>query len=334
MSLSIDGMNAVTPDGRFRFGQFDTPFTSLDFHLADLSDVSAWWGRPQRGWLGRTIRRMRLKKWHYFSVTHPDLYLCAAIADVGYMGNTFCYLVDRRSGRKFETESLRPLGWGMRVGHTSRSETLAPGMRITFSEDHWVCELDLSLQGKPLKAGLSFQAGPPLCLLYPLHDNRGAYTHKEIGEPCSGWVDWDNQAFAMDEAFGALDYTHSYADRRTDWKWLFLTGHLVDGRRFGLNLSELLYGDAENCLWLDGGTHALGEVHFESPNDGPWRIAGEQVDLEFQPFGKRQQDVNLFLVSSAFIQPYGEATGILKCQGETLKVASAFGVAEDHQAVW
>jgi len=327
-------MNAVNPDGHFRFGKFEEPFTQLDFHLADLSDVSAWWGRPQTGWLGRTVRRMRLKKWHYVSVTHPEFYLCAAIADVGYMGNTFCYLVDRRSGRKYERESLRPFGWGVQVGRTSQEESLAPGMRIGFSEGRWVCRLELNLQGKPLKAELSFQAGTPLCLLYPLHQNRGAYTHKEIGEPCSGWVKWDNEPFALDEARGALDYTHSYADRRTNWKWLFLTGRLVDGRCFGLNLSELLYGEAENCLWLDGQTHALGEVHFESPREGDWSIAGERVQLQFQPLGKRQQDVNLFLVRSAFVQPYGEAVGTLRCEEETLDVASAFGVAEDHQAVW
>ena len=327
-------MKAVTSEGRFLFGNFEAPLTALDFHLADLSDVSAWWGRPQSGWLGQTVRRMRLKKWHYLSATHPDFYLCAAIADLGYVGNTFCYLVDRRSGRKFETESLRPLGWGVQVGRTSLVESLARGIRIAHLDNRWLCELDLNLEGKSLRAEVCFPTGRPLCLLHPLHQNRGAYTHKEVGEPCSGWVEWNNEKFTMEGAFGGLDYTHSYADRCTTWKWLFLTGSLVDGRRFGLNLSELLYGSAENYLWLDGRLHALGEAHFSSPKEGSWKISGERMQLQFQPIGKREQNVNLLLVRSQFVQPYGEASGTVCCKGETLEIASAFGVAEDHRAVW
>ena len=101
---------------------------------------------------------MRLKKWHYLSATHPDFYLCAAIADLGYVGNTFCYLVDRRSGRKFETESLRPLGWGVQVGGNSRAESLARGIRIAHLDNRWLCELDLNLEGKSLRAEVSFPA--------------------------------------------------------------------------------------------------------------------------------------------------------------------------------
>ena len=324
----------MAPNGQYRFGRFEEPFTKLDFHLADLSDVSAWWGRPQHGLLGRTVRKMRLKKWHYFCLNHPLFYLCAAIADVGYMGNTFCYLVDRRSGCKFETESLRPFGWGVRVGSSSTELSKTRGIRIGFDHGRWLCELELHLQGKPLRANMNFGSGAPMCLLYPLHRNRGAYTHKEVGNPCFGSVEWDGETFFVDEALGGLDYTHSYADRHTNWKWLFLTGRLVDGRAFGLNLSELLYGSAENFLWLDQRLHSLGQVHFVSPKEGSWRITGERVQLDFQPLGKRQQDVNMLLVRSAFTQPYGEALGTLHCEGEVLGIASAFGVAEDHRAVW
>ncbi len=327
-------MQAVDSQGQFLFGRFETPLNMLNFADADLSDVSSWWGRPQTGWLGRTVRRMRLKRWHYFSVCHRDLFLCAAVADVGYMGNTFCYLVDRHTGRKNERESLIPLALGVQVGAASERPSRARGMRFSHREHHWFCELDLHIEGRPLRAHWRMPSVPPLCLLYPLHQNRAAYTHKEVGSPCSGQVVWNGETLDLDGAVGGMDYTCSYADRHTVWKWLFLTGELVDGRRFGLNLSECLYESAENYLWLEEQITPLGSVHFVPSDEGCWRIHGEALDIEFRPLGRRRQDVNFGLVRSSFQQPYGEAVGWFRVGAETFAIATAFGVAEDHEALW
>lgn len=327
-------MQAVDSQGHFRFGLSEFPLDPLNFAEADLSDVSAWWGRPQKTWLGRAVRRMRLKRWHYFSVCHRDVFLCTAVADVGYIGNTFCYLVDRRTGQKFEKESLVPLALGIQVGAASQRSSRTGGIQFSHRESHWFCELDLNLEGRPLRAQWKMATATPLCLLYPLHQNRAAYTHKEIGGSCSGQFEWDGRALDLDEAVGGMDYTCSYADRHTVWKWLFLTGTLADGRRFGINLSDCLYESAENYLWLDGRIRHLGSVHFLPTEESHWRIHGESLEIAFHPLGRRRQNVNFGLVRSSFQQPYGEALGWVLSGSERLDIASAFGVAEDHEALW
>ena len=327
-------MIAVDENGAFRFGRYEQPFERLNFHEADLSDVSGWWGRPQSGWLGRTVRRMRLKKWHYVGICHPEYYLCAAVADLGYVGNTFCYLVERESGECYQTEALLPLGLGVQVADTARGSTQAKGIQLQHEGFEWTLELDVRLKGNPLRARLTFPAGKPLSLLYPLHSNRAAHTHKEVAVPCQGHLWWKDRTVDLGNALAGIDYTHSYANRRTDWHWLFLTGTLTDGSIFGLNLSEKLYRDAENFVWLQGEPHHVGGARIVPSTGAEWRINGPQIDIAFHPLGERCQNVRVGLIGSQFRQPYGEAEGSITVAGESHKIASAFGVAEEHHALW
>lgn len=323
---------AVDEDGLFRFGAYPEPLSQLNFNDADLSDVRAWWGRPQKGLLGRLVRRMRLKQWHYVCVNHPECFLAVAVAQLGYVGNVFVYLVE--NGRKFETERIIPLGLGIRVGASSRQKSTYSGIEIGFGQEHWTCRLDVKLEGRPLKAEMKLQPTDVLALLHPLHQNRAAYTHKEVGNECAGWVEWGRQRIDLKGSLGGIDYTCSYADRHTEWRWIFLTGRTRDGRRFGFNGAERLYGDAENYVWLDGVRSPVGALRFTIAPQGPWGIDGPGANLLFAPSGCRAQNVNYGLVRSRFLQPYGVATGTVSLAGETIELGNVFGVCEEHDALW
>jgi hypothetical protein len=97
----------------------------------------------------------------------------------------------------------------------------------------------------------------------------------------------------------------------------------------------------ENAVFVEGITHSLGGVVFELPEHperGTWRIqsreAGE-LDLEFQPLGARKQELDLGLVRSRFVQPYGTFRGRVQPPGgPAVSVERVFGVVEDHDALW
>lgn len=323
---------AVDENGRFRFGVFSEPFRHLAFDRADLSDVSAWWGRPGCGWLGQLIRRLRLKRWHYLCLVHDDLFLAVALAHLGFAGNVFVYLVE--NGRKLEMNRLVPLGLGVSVGASSRQRSTYSGIEIAY-QDRWYCRLDVRLEGQPLRADICLEPTEPLALLHPLHSNRAAYTHKEVGNIGAGWLEWEGQRRDLTGSLGGVDYTCSYANRHTRWRWVCLTGYARDGRSFGLNGSQLLYGEAENYVWLDNRRHPLGPLHFEvGAEGGAWRIEGPTVRLVFTPHGAREQNASYGVVRSRFLQPYGSAVGTITVAGNRVEIAQAFGVCEDHDALW
>jgi hypothetical protein len=60
------------------------------------------------------------------------------------------------------------------------------------------------------------------------------------------------------------------------------------------------------------------------------RSENGSVDLTFQPEGHRAQKVDLKLISSRYVQPFGTFSGSL--QG--IAVEGLPGVAEDHAALW
>ncbi len=64
----------------------------------------------------------------------------------------------------------------------------------------------------------------------------------------------------------------------------------------------------------------------------PWRIRSEdgRVDLVFQPEGQRAQTIDLMLIASRYVQPFGSFSG--KLHGVTLDGLA--GVTEDHVARW
>ena len=64
----------------------------------------------------RAAQRFRIKRWDYYGVTAPDLYFSATLADLGYAGQVFVYVVDFAEGTHHEETMTVPLGRGYRSG--------------------------------------------------------------------------------------------------------------------------------------------------------------------------------------------------------------------------
>ena len=291
--------------------------------------------------------RWRLKEWNYLSLTTETHFVAFAVVQLGYVANLFCYVVDRRTRAVWQTEALAPLGKGLQIAPSSLAgKTLweRGGNRVEIAAiaRGWRTTLDLRLGDKHLTGTAEIERGEGLGVVFPLAPGHLAYTHKDAGMLAELQLSLDGQPLPR-HGLATLDWTRSAALRTTRWNWASSTGRLKDGRRFGLNLSAHVYDDAagasvENALWLDGRLHMLDGVTFalpKSPASEVWHMRSDAMNLAFSPLGAREQNVNLGLVRSRFVQPYGTFAGHVRlATGEELTIPPSFGVVEDHFAVW
>ncbi len=292
------------------------------------------------------LPRLRCKEWHYTSVSSPRLFLAFGLVQLGYAANAFVYVVDRkRPSQALEYEALSPLGQGLRFAPssilgTTRWRKGGNEVRVSYRRG-WDISLDLNLQGQRLVGDVRLENAEALGVLTELESQRPAYTHKEAGLPATGRLCLGDEAIDLQDAHGTVDWTRSLAERETRWKWASLAGRSESGKRIGLNLSAEIYDDAEgnsreNAYWLDGSLTALSGVTFDVPENAgvdDWRIQSKTdglVDLRFRPLGARAQHLDLGLIRSDFVQPYGLFEG--RVGNEALR--DVFGVVENHVSVW
>lgn len=292
--------------------------------------------------------RFRTKEWHYHSVVSEEWFLGVAVVQLGYVANAFLYLVERADpARRREHEALSPLGRALSFAPSSvRGETLwqrgADRIAMRY-RDGWAVELDVGLGDERLSGELHIEPRESLAVAFPLGPDRPAYTHKAGGLPARGVLRLGARDIDFSGGLATLDWTRSLARRHTQWKWASFAGRARDGRTLGLNLSADVYdhpqgASHENALFVDGVTCSLGGVAFELPADPvrePWHISSAELDLEFQPLGARKQKLDLGLVRSDFVQPYGTFRGRLAPAGVApAEVDGVFGVVENHDALW
>lgn len=330
----------------FRSRMPDLRPAPLQIHQEGVPQLGQFVGAIAQPDVEVTGGKWRLKRWVYLSLLTETEFLALAIVQLGYAANLFAYVVDLQTGQMRQTESLAPLGLGLQMapGPLAGQSVWQRGQNrvaVTGNSSGWTLDVDLSLEGQNLKGQAQVTMGQPLSLVHRLAPNRLAYTLKDAGLPATLDLRLDGRQLGQ-TGLACIDWTRSAARRTTKWNWASLATRLADGRRLGLNASAHVYENAqgvgqENAIWLDGELHALGNLQFTLPNQPlqqKWRLDGEGVQLEFTPQCARQQDVNLGLIRSRFIQPFGHFDGTVQVGQERLDVRHAFGVVEDHLALW
>ncbi len=293
-------------------------------------------------------QRFRLKEWHYLSLVTDDWFVAVGVVQLGYAAQLFAYAVDRAApAEPREMERISPLGRALRFApSTLRGETRfdAGGSRVTIAcGDGFDVALDVDLRGERLRGRVRIDPSLGLALAFPLAKDRPAYTHKAAGMRAMGTLALGGRTI-LEEGTPALavsDFTRSLANRHTRWKWASLAHTGANGRPIGLNLSAEVYDDAtgdsqENALFVGDETLPLEGVRFTLPPDprrDPWQIEslrGDEVDLRFMPLGARAQNLDLGVLRTRFVQPYGTFHGRVRDE----RLDGAFGVVEDHDSVW
>ncbi|MGE5047530.1 MAG: DUF2804 domain-containing protein [Deltaproteobacteria bacterium] len=326
--LSAAPERLLDGDGVPRFGLYAGAIA--DAGLAALKDAP-----------GLVQRRLMEKRWQYVFVATPEMMLALAVIDAGYLSSGICAVFDRGSRRLLVDENpvLPPLC--AQVGDSPGKGLSARlfGPRIEARVERTSKNISVKAKWVHAQVDLVLELGrapPPISAVAPVGvEGRFDFTQKTVLVPAEGEVRSANVRFPVRGQLAGLDYTHGLLARDTAWRWAFGCGR-SGSREAGFNFSEgFLQGEGENAVWLDGEPRAVGPVSFTfdpaSPM-GPWRIRSQdgRVDLAFQPEGFRAQAVDLKLVLSRYLQPFGTFTGVL----DGVRIDGLPGVTEDHTARW
>lgn len=310
-----------------------------DFGLYSGSVVEAGFARLEDA-PGPLQRRLMEKKWQYLFLATPEMMLALAVIDCGYLSSGICAVFDRGSRRLLVDDNpvLPPLcaqvgeepadGMSARLmGPRMKARLQRAGGRISVQASWAHADIDLLLDAS--------RAPAPITAIAPVGPKgRFDLTQKTVLVPAEGEVRAGNVRFPVRGELAGLDYTHGLLARETAWRWAFGGGragsHLV-----AFNFSDgFLKGEGENVAWIDGEPQAVGPVHISLPQTaaGPWRVqsADGRVDLAFHAEGQRSQTVDLKLIRSRYLQPFGTFAGTL----DGIAVEALPGVTEDHEARW
>jgi hypothetical protein len=333
----------LQPSGRLaQIGWARQPL--LDCNLADANFYP-----------GRFMQSYRLKRWDYYAVFTPRHFFSATIADLGYAGNIFVYILNFPTGELHEEGLVIPLSRGVKLPRNSTTgEASFTDQRaaLTFRllPDRRVLSVswpDFFLMiRRPPRSTLGFLPDhESMNIVIPIGKRRFYYNHKINCLPAGGYLQYGDYLEEIDpgKSLGSLDWGRGVWQYSSFWNWASASGFLPDGRTVGLNLGTG-FGDTsratENCLILDGKIHKFDQVKFDyDPRDhyAPWQFTDSdgRMQLEFTPFKERLARTNLLLIYSEVHQMFGHYSGWVKSdQDEMLEIDGLVGFAEDHIARW
>ncbi len=338
-----------------------TPGPLLD-PAGGLSQVG-WSRRPlldcnlenARFYRWRAFQRLRIKRWDYYGLTTADRFFSFTLADLGYAGQVFAYVVGLADGEYREDTLTIPLSRGIHLprNSTEGSSTYeAGGVRLAFEVQPDARRLQVEWPrfcgGRGLSADVRLSLPPEhesLVVVIPIGERRFYYNRKANCMPASGQVTYAGQRFDLrpEASLGNLDWGRGVWEYRSHWIWASASGFLPDGRTIGLNLGGG-FGDTsaatENALVLGGRIHKLGRVDMAFSSADymrPWRMraADGRLDLEFVPFKERVAKTNLGLIASEVHQMFGRYHGTVRPEaGPPIQLDGLVGFAEEHCARW
>ena len=303
----------------------------------------------------KIFQRLRIKRWDYYAVFTPHRFFSATIADLGYAGNIFVYILDFATGELLEEGLVLPLSKGISLPRNSdQGESI-------FEEKQARLNFKVVPQGRHISvAWPGFHGGrgisadillhqrldhESMTIVIPIGQRRFYYNRKINCMPAEGRLQYGDivENLTQTNCLGSLDWGRGVWEYQSFWNWASASGFLADGQTVGLNLG-CGFGDlsaaTENCMVLNGKVHKLDQVKFGyDANDylHPWTFtdSGDRLRLDFTPFKERIAKTNLGIIFSEVHQMLGKYSGTVRTdEGEIIKISNLIGFAEEHQARW
>ena len=301
------------------------------------------------------FNRFRVKRWDYYAIFTPNRFFSATIADLGYAGNIFVYILDFKTGELHEEGLVIPLGKGIKLernpeaGETSFENDKAS---LHFQADgderrinvHWAGFNN----GRGIHADITLRALPnheSMNIIIPIGEKRFYDNTKINCMPAQGHIQYgdEREELQPETCIGSLDWGRGVWEYQSYWNWASSSGFLPDGKTVGLNLG-MGFGDlskaTENAVILDGRVHKLGKVLFDYKSGDymqPWHFTDDEkrLDLTFTPFKDRTAKTNLGIIFSEVHQMFGRYNGrVILDDGAPLEIHDLIGFAEEHHARW
>lgn len=279
--------------------------------------------------------RVRRKAWLYLAVATDDVWLSAAIVDLGYATNAFVFVAPRRGSERgllFERTLLGPPGAARVTREVATFERRGVSLRLGGAA------ASLRLPGLELAAAFDAAGAPPaIGAVVALEGGAITATEKRALLAATGTLALGDRRFTLDGGVAGYDFSTGFMPRRTRWRWAFALGRTAEGEPVAFNVVEGFVGEAECALFARGSVRPLVEPRFvfdpERPL-APWRIEGKGIDLTFTPRALYAQRTNLLLVRSRFVQPAGVFHGTIHAGGKDHRLEGVAGVVEDQDVLW
>lgn len=300
--------------------------------LITNTDTSAW---DKEGSLFG-VRRTQRKAWIFLGVYSPEFICTIAIADAGFFANAFCYYYSFSDGVFDEASTLLPFGFSANFAASLHSDWRIGNYTIITRPDG---KLQFSYNGKFYLQITAELTSTGASIIAPSQGGRPFnFTYKNVCLPVEARIENKSKVYTATGNIGAIDFSKGYPPRETIWNWCSLIGKTESGKSIGLNLVKNFNDEIENICWLDGQKTVLGRSFFTLTKPfgrNPWFMGTEdrQLVLRLTPGGIRGANVNLLVMRSYFVQAFGAIEGEWQVDGHIEKF-KAYGVAEDHIALW
>jgi hypothetical protein len=303
----------------------------------------------------RPFQHLRIKRWDYYAVFTPRTFFSATIADLGYAGNIFVYVMNLKTGELHEEGLVIPFGNGVQLPRNS-TEGSSHFKSKKVSLDFYVTATNRSLSvswpdfhaGRGIKAEINLHCPPgyeSLAIVIPIGKKRFYYNRKINCLPAEGNIKYGESIEMLNptNSIGSLDWGRGVWKYQSYWNWASSSGFLPDGRTVGLNLG-CGFGDlskaGENALILENRVHKFEQIEFEYTTGEymkPWKFSDPvgRLELIFTPFKERIARTKLGIIDSEVHQMFGSYNGrAVADNGEVIWLNELIGFAEEHHARW
>jgi hypothetical protein len=278
-------------------------------------------------WLRRSLSE---KRWQWFAAFDDDLAVGGAVVDAGFFATAFFWLFDR-TARDLLVDAdvvvpspLVSVTTHPTVGHVASIDL--PGYRLAMERTGATLSVAGRVAGTDIDLAVETDDRRAITAVCPVGNRTGGVnlTQKEPGVSVSGQVGEHTL-----DGVGFLDYSHGLLARETRWDWAFGHAWDTDGTPVAFNLVDLFNAGRENVVWVDGDPRSVGSATLDRGEQ--WRVttACGTVDATLAVEGRREQQIDIGVVASAYEQPLGRWTGTVA--GRDIE---GVGVAEQHRTRW
>ena len=295
-----------------------------------LHEAAVGWSRRPlvnpnlRGW-------GRAKRWEYWGVMTERFCLGLVVSSLDYAGVSSLWLLDRETGRTWQSEAVPPLGRGVTLPAYGEPASVA-------SKSLWIEVSDTSLRATAPGVEVDLTVAPGadvLGVVVPWSSRRFQYTVKDVSRPVTGKITADGTTYDV-SGWGVLDHGRGKWPYSITWNWAAGSG---EGR--GLTLGGKWTdgtGITENGVFVDGRLHKIhADLVWEYDTTDwlePWRIHGEGVDATFTPFHEKVSRTSLGVLAGETHQCFGEWSGWAEADGVRVDLGGLVGWAEEARNRW
>ena len=302
------------------------------------------------GWTRQPLHRANLrgwgraKRWEYWGIVTPTHIIGLVASSLDYAGLHGVYVLDRATSAEIKKDVVVPFARGAVLPERSGVGTAAVrggGVRIDIEQRPDGTTLRAVTRGVDLELAIPLPEGhESLGVVVPWGPNRFQYTVKDVGRPCTGRLRLATGEYTIsaDDSFAVLDHGRGKWPYSIAWNWAAGSGPGGTSIQLGGKWTDGT-GTTENAVFVDGRLHKIGEElrwsYDRSDWLRPWRISGEQTDVQFHPFHEKIARTNLGVVANETHQCFGHFSGWAQTDdGQRVDLDGLVGWAEEARNRW